>query len=118
VDDQGGSSANFNPVVISSCDGQAAQNWTAEPDGTVRFAGKCLDISHSGTAIGTKVDLYSCNGSGAQKWQVNADGAGMQLENPQSALCLSDPGDSTASGTQLVIGACSASDPGTAWRLR
>jgi hypothetical protein len=118
MDDLNSSSANGNPVVIWSCDGRAAQAWTAQPDGTVRFGGKCLDVYHSGTASGTKVDLYSCNGSGAQRWQVNVDGAGMQLENPQSALCLSDPGGTSASGAQLVIAACTASDPGTAWRVR
>ena len=48
LNDQGGSSADANPVVISSCDGQAAQNWTVKPDGTLRFAGKCLDIPAPG----------------------------------------------------------------------
>ena len=57
LNDQGGSSADANPVVISSCDGQAAQNWTVKPDGTLRFAGKCLDIPGSPAASGTSLDL-------------------------------------------------------------
>ncbi|HUY51736.1 MAG TPA: ricin-type beta-trefoil lectin domain protein [Streptosporangiaceae bacterium] len=116
VDDKSDSTTNGNPVVIWSCDGHAAQKWTAEPDGTVRLAGKCLNIA--GTASGAGVNLYSCNGSAAQQWQLGADGAGQWLKNPQSGLCLSDPSDTAASGAQLVIGACSASDPGTAWRVQ
>jgi hypothetical protein len=38
------------------------------------------------------------------------------LVNPQSGLCLADPRDATANGTQAVIAACTASDPGLAWR--
>jgi len=36
--------------------------------------------------------------------------------NPSSGLCLADPGDATADGTQVVIDACAASDPGMAWQ--
>lgn len=30
--------------------------------------GKCMDVTSSGTADGTKVQLYECKGTGAQKW--------------------------------------------------
>jgi predicted alpha-1,2-mannosidase len=47
------------------------------PAGPVTSAlpGKCLDVDHSQTADGTKVDLYTCNGTNAQRWTVTGDGA-------------------------------------------
>lgn len=104
-------------VVIAPCSGLAAQQWTAQPDGTVRQAGQCLDVTGAGTASGTDVDLATCSGGAGQQWHINLVGAGQQFENPQSGLCLADPSDRTANGTQLVIAACTGGDPGTAWRL-
>ncbi len=104
-------------VQIAPCSGLAAQQWTAQPDGTVRQAGKCLDVTGAGTASGTDVNLATCAGGPGQQWHLNLAGAGQQLENPQSGLCLADPSDRTVNGTQLVIAACTGGDPGTAWRL-
>jgi GH25 family lysozyme M1 (1,4-beta-N-acetylmuramidase) len=111
--DQGGSTTAGNPVVASACGGQSGQNWAVQPDGTVQFAGACLDIGGSNA-----VDLATCNGSAAQQWRITATGGGQWLQNPQSGLCLTDPGDSVADGTQLTAGSCTASDPGTVWRVR
>ena len=119
VDDKSDSTANGNPVVMWTCDGHAAQQWTVKTDGTVRLAGKCLDIPSSGTASGTMVDLHSCgSGSAGQQWRISAGGGGAQLENPASGLCLADPGDVTSNGTAAVVAACAAGDPGQVWRLR
>jgi hypothetical protein len=54
----------------------------------------------------------------AQQWKILADGGGVELQNPHSGRCLADPGDSTVSGTRLVIGACLTADPGVGWRIR
>jgi GH25 family lysozyme M1 (1,4-beta-N-acetylmuramidase) len=110
LDDSGNGTADGTPIVISACNNAAEQKWVAEPDGTVRINGKCLDIS------GTTAVLFTCNGSAAQQWLINPDGPGTMLENPGSG-CLADPGDSTASGTQAVILTCSTADPGMAWRV-
>lgn len=104
-------------VVISACSGLAAQQWTAQPDGTVQQAGQCLEVAGAATASGTDVDLATCTGGPGQQWHINPVGAGQQLENPQSGLCLADPNGSTASGTRLVIASCTGGDPGTGWRL-
>jgi GH25 family lysozyme M1 (1,4-beta-N-acetylmuramidase) len=111
--DQGGSTTAGNPVVAAACGGPSGQSWAVQPDGTVRFAGACLDIGGSNA-----VDLATCTGSAAQQWQITASGGGQWLRNPQSGRCLTDPGDSVASGTQLTAGSCTASDPGTVWRVR
>ena len=109
---QGGSTAAGNPVVAAACGGLPGQNWVVQPDGTVRFAGGCLEVGSNA------VDLSTCNGSAAQQWRITATGGGQWLQNPQSGLCLADPGDSVANGTQLTAGSCTASDPGTVWRVR
>jgi hypothetical protein len=40
---------------------------------------------------------------GGQKWVQQSNGS---LLNPQSGLCLDDPGGNTANGTQLQIWTC------------
>jgi GH25 family lysozyme M1 (1,4-beta-N-acetylmuramidase) len=115
-DDSGGQPANGTKIVIAGCDGSAEQAWQVMPDGTVQSNGKCLDVEHGATATGSVVDLYACNGTRAQQWHLVPVGAGANLVNPVSGLCLADPGDTTANGTQLVIAACTAGDPGIAWQ--
>jgi GH25 family lysozyme M1 (1,4-beta-N-acetylmuramidase)/3D (Asp-Asp-Asp) domain-containing protein len=117
LDDSANSTTNGNKIDIWTCNNTTEQNWIAEPDGTVRIHGKCLDVYHSGTTSGTRVDLYSCNGTAAQQWNIVASGAGSTLVNPQSGLCLADPGDSTVNGTGNVIATCTAA-AGQAWRAR
>ncbi len=118
LDDFGNSTKPGNPIDLWPCNGGAAQNWTAEPDGTVRVHGMCLDVYNALTASGSVLDLAGCSyGAVAQQWKILTDGGGVELQNPHSALCLADPGDSTASGTRLVIGACSTADPGVRWRI-
>jgi GH25 family lysozyme M1 (1,4-beta-N-acetylmuramidase) len=116
LDDRGDSTANLTKIDIWACNGTAAQSWTAEPDGTLRVNSKCLDVRGAGTASGTTVDLYSCNGTGAQQWQLIPVGTWDTLVNPESGLCLADPGDTTVNGTQTEIITCAVGDPGMAWR--
>ena len=117
LDDTASSTANGNKIQIYSCNGGAAQKWTIMPDGTLRVLGKCLNVTGNGTTSGTKVQLYSClAGDGGQRWQV---GANAELVNPESGMCLGDPGDTSANGTWLEILACpSAPDRGTSWHVQ
>jgi GH25 family lysozyme M1 (1,4-beta-N-acetylmuramidase) len=115
--DPGNQTVSGSKIAIWKCDGTPAQAWLAGPDGTLRVNGKCLDVANGATASGSPVDLYACNGTPAQRWNVLRSGAGATLVNPRSGLCLADPGDATANGTQLVIAACAAGDPGTSWRV-
>ncbi|MFC7549552.1 RICIN domain-containing protein [Plantactinospora sp. GCM10030261] len=68
----------------------------------VGLAGKCLDISNSGTADGTKVQLWTCNGTGAQVWTVQ----GQVLRNPNSNKCLDISNAGTADGTKVQLWTC------------
>jgi GH25 family lysozyme M1 (1,4-beta-N-acetylmuramidase) len=117
MDDSGNKTANGTKIEIWTCNSTSTQKWTTRPDGTVRIHGKCLDVHHGGTSSGTPVDLWSCNGTGAQQWQLVPGGGGVSLVNPQSGLCLADPGNATANGTGLQIATC-ASATGQAWRAR
>jgi GH25 family lysozyme M1 (1,4-beta-N-acetylmuramidase) len=117
LDDSGNQTADGTKVDIWTCDGSAGQAWTVTAHGTVTVQGKCLAVAGSGTTSGTPVDLHTCDGSPGQQWRLIPNGAGAALTNPQSGLCLADPADATADGTQLQILACSAADPGQAWRV-
>jgi len=117
LDDSGNQTADGTKVDIWTCDGSAGQAWTVTAHGTVTVHGKCLAVAGSGTTSGTPVDLHTCDGSPGQQWRLIPNGAGAALTNPQSGLCLADPADATTDGTQLQILACSAADPGQAWRV-
>ncbi|WP_345033252.1 ricin-type beta-trefoil lectin domain protein [Kutzneria kofuensis] len=89
-------------VVISDCDGSAAQTWTVR-NGTLVNSGQCMDVTGQGTANGTLVELWECNGGSNQQWTQASDGS---LRSAQSGKCLDDPGFSTTNGTQLEIWDC------------
>ncbi|MFD8304451.1 ricin-type beta-trefoil lectin domain protein [Streptomyces sp. NPDC059690] len=102
LDVSGGNSADGTAVDIATCNGSAAQAWSARSDGTLRALGKCLDASGRGTANGTKMQVWDCNGGSNQQWQSNAGG----YRNPASGRCLDDPQSSATDGTQLVLWDC------------
>ena len=97
--------ANGNPVVIWSCNGTGARQWTVGGGNTLHVQGKCLDVAGGATANGTLVQLYDGNDTAAQ---VSLRGPGGSLRNPQSNRCLDDPASSTTFGTQVAIWDCNA----------
>ncbi len=114
LDDRSGSTADYNPIQIYTCNGTTAQQWTFVQAGTtLHVLGKCLDVYAAGTADGTPVDLYDCNGTGSQVWIPQSDGA---LYNPQSNKCLDDTNSSTTPGTQVQIWDCTGG-PNQVWNL-
>jgi hypothetical protein len=118
MEDSLNATVSGNPVVLSACNGAAAQAWQARPDGTLRIHGMCLAVALAGSVSDTPMVLRTCSDGGPQLWRIAADRAGVNLVNPASGLCLADPGDATASGTQLEVIACNAADPGMSWRVR
>lgn len=114
LDDKQGGTANGTAVQEYACDQDpASQDWTYQPDGYPGAAGtltlttdqsKCVDISGSGTANGTPVQLWNCiSGAPSQRWKITSNG---ELVNPVSGRCLTDPGGSTAESVQLEITNC------------
>ncbi len=67
----------------------------------VGLAGKCLDVANSGTADGTKVQLYGCNGTGAQTWTVTPGSTIKAL-----GKCLDVSGAGTTDGTKVQLWTC------------
>jgi hypothetical protein len=117
TDDAGDSSANGTKIQVWQCNGDAAQHWTLEPDGTIRINGvngPCLALIVPITGNGTLTELWSCiPGDTNQQWHVqpqhaNSPDPGVELVNGTSGLCLDNPGSST-NGTRLVLWACNGS---------
>jgi len=101
LDDDHSLTANGNRIQLWSCNGTAAQHWTAEADGSLRVLGKCLDDDHSLTTNGNRIQLWSCNGTAAQHWTVEADGSLRVL-----GKCLDDDHSLTANGNRIQLWSC------------
>jgi hypothetical protein len=82
--------------VVSS--GPAALAATGQITG---FGGKCVDVSSSNTANGTRIQLWTCNGTGAQSWTVGTDGTIRAL-----GKCMDVSGGATANGTRVQLWDC------------
>ncbi len=126
LDDVNDSAANHAGTQIWPCNGSAAQDFIAEPDGTIRIRGRCLEVNHTASAKKFPVDLTGCSRAATQRWLVAAVpgapvGGGLWLRNAASGQCLTDParpGATFAAHPAAVTGPCSSADPGAAWRLR
>jgi hypothetical protein len=95
LDDSSSSTADGNKVQLFSCNVSNAQNWTANPNGTITVFGKCLDAVSGGTANGTLIDLNTCSGAASQQWTFGPNGS---LVNGNSGTCLDDPTSSPDRG--------------------
>ena len=87
---------------------ECAHSATSRVRRTFRSNGKCLDVK--GNNPGDVVQLWPCNGLGYQWWVLRDD---KTVYNPSSGLCLTDPSESTSTGTQQVIDTCTG-----AWTQR
>jgi hypothetical protein len=81
-------------VVTGTCNGGGAQQWSLRR-GQLVHGGKCAG------ATSGPVALSKCNGSANQRWSHNSKG-----EYVLKGRCLTDPGSSKKSGTQLTVAAC------------
>ncbi|MFC4852720.1 ricin-type beta-trefoil lectin domain protein [Actinophytocola glycyrrhizae] len=66
---------------------------------------KCLDISGSATADGTKIQIWTCNSTAAQQWTIGGDGTFRAL-----GKCLDVKTSGTANGTLVQLWTCNGSD--------
>ncbi len=111
-DDTGG---NGSPVDLWGCQPYAQdQHWAMTASGALSTLGECLDTAGGGTTAGTPVVIANCDGSKTQVWIWQTVSEGTQnyvvlMNLGAGLLCLTDPGDNTANGTQLQLGDCSTS---------
>jgi hypothetical protein len=100
---------------IGRCASRRARDWRFIPSGTpggagaLRIHGACLASDGSGTGP----VLLGCTGSPAQQWQYRTRD---RLYNPGSGHCLTDPADSTKSGTRVQVWSC-GHGTGQSWEL-
>jgi hypothetical protein len=113
LDDLGGSTADGNPIVLSSCNGSTQQQWTLNGDGTIRNQGHCLAVQYAGVSSMTPVWLYTCDGGPAQLWTIQSNAA---VVNPHSGLCLADAHSGTANGNPIWVYTCDAG-PAQQWSV-
>ncbi|MCF3135571.1 ricin-type beta-trefoil lectin domain protein [Streptomyces olivochromogenes] len=111
VDDAGGSTTAGTKVQINTCNGATSEKWTIGTDGTVKVLGMCLDTTGNATTSGTLVVIDTCKTDATQKWKVTTTGT--LVSNANSAMCLTDPGASATTGTQLTLATCGGS--GQTW---
>jgi ricin-type beta-trefoil lectin protein/uncharacterized protein DUF4232 len=102
----GNGSTNGTEVVVSTCDGESAQQWTAYSDSTLRINGQCLDIAGHSNAVGAKADLWTCGGGPSQRWAISQTSLNPfgPIIGLGSGNALTDPGGSAVDGTQLEMG--------------
>jgi GH25 family lysozyme M1 (1,4-beta-N-acetylmuramidase) len=104
--------------TLAKCTTSRTQNWTIEPDGSLRAGGQCLRTVSGIASPGSLLHLGSCtSGAADQVWQLAGGPIGVQLVNPAAGLCVADPGDAASAGTALRIEPCVAGDIGTWWRV-
>lgn len=93
---------NGSKVVLSGCDGSAAQKWTVSGSEIRSAGGRCLDVTANNAANGTAIVLWDCHGRANQKWTVQGNrvvGLG--------GKCLDVQARGTADGTPIILWACS-----------
>ncbi len=73
---------------------------------------KCLDVSGSGTADGTKIQIWTCNGTAAQQWTIGSDGTLRAL-----GKCLDVKSSGTANGTIVQLWTCNGTGAQT-WSVQ
>jgi Ricin-type beta-trefoil lectin domain/Protein of unknown function (DUF1573)/Abnormal spindle-like microcephaly-assoc'd, ASPM-SPD-2-Hydin len=100
--------ANGTAAVSYPCSTSTAQQFSLGATQSIHLGAAtstwCLDVTHSGTAAGTPVQLWTCNGTAAQVWTWRSDNT---LYNPHAAKCLYVRGASTTANTPLQIYTCS-----------
>jgi non-reducing end alpha-L-arabinofuranosidase len=106
-------------VQIWTCNGDAAQDWTVEPDGEFESGnGMCVGIDGGYSAPAqSKVWVWNCDSGGVQWLPDSGSGYPQHLTPGTLDICLgvNSSGDG-ANGTQLWINNC-GSDSSQQWTL-
>ena len=118
MENQNGSSADMNPIIINDCNGSAAQQWVMNDDMTVRnpATGKCLDNANGSATPGNYVVLYTCTAiASSQQWTMKGSWKPRQVPFPagvtaftkittdqRSVILLDNNGDAWGAGFSSV----------------
>jgi hypothetical protein len=97
VDDAGTGSAG-DKIDLFTCNGGASQRITLAAGNKLQVQGNCIN---AGTD--NKVTLQLCTSAASEFWRMLPN---QEWINSASQKCLTDPNNSTANGTQLIVAAC------------
>ena len=88
------------PLVLATCNGSVYQQWQANPDGTIRATGLCMDSAWGSTSEGTYVQLADCSGNLAQRFY--------RANNliVYALLCVDVYNHQTADGSSIILWTC------------
>jgi GH25 family lysozyme M1 (1,4-beta-N-acetylmuramidase) len=104
--------ASGSAVSVATCANVASQHWSATANGTLQLGTQCL-TAPSGATTGSVLTYGSCSGTAAA-WTLldPQDWIAVELQSAAaSGLCA------TASGTQVILEACSTA-PADTWRIQ
>jgi beta-glucanase (GH16 family) len=103
IDIPGANPVDGARLQMYDCNGTAAQQWTANSDGTMRAMGKCMDPAGGALANGTPIQLVTCNGNPVQRFTLSAAG---DLVNVSANRCVDIKDNNSANGAQLQLWDC------------
>ena len=97
VDDLNGSTTAGNKIDLSTCTGGSSQRITLTANYKLQVLGNCI------TAGSSTVVLEPCGSSPSGAWKYLPN---QEWVNQATGKCLTDPNNSTANGTQLIVATC------------
>jgi hypothetical protein len=123
LDDYRGVKKSGAEVDLAPCNGSAAQDWTYEPDETIRVFGLCLTRNTADGTSGSHVTLRSCTRARNQVWVVGGvtgfdNGGGIGFGNgldSLSSLPLAAPAVLSTSPALAVMS--NSGGPGLYWHI-
>jgi hypothetical protein len=111
------STGSYAPLRQFSCSSGASESFRIDDAGgdAVRLINdashSCVDVSSSGTANGTVIQLWDCNGTSAQSFVIEDQGGGTsRLRNTNSNKCLDVSGSSNADGAKVQLWSCNSTN--------
>ncbi|MET7424511.1 chitosanase [Dactylosporangium sp. NPDC005555] len=102
LDVDGGVAKGGNHMKAWTCNGTQAQQWAAEPDGTLRAVTFCAQPRGDLLSPSIPVEIDPCDGRGSQQWRFT----GGRLVNTASGLCLGVPADEPALNAFVLLMNC------------
>jgi Ricin-type beta-trefoil lectin domain len=101
-------------LEVAACGGGTHQSFQFEPNGIIEAGNGCV-VGASLRRDGAAPVVSGC-GSGTDPAETWHSGPNGELINQGTGLCLDDPGNSTASGTKVLLEDCYG-QPGEIWAV-
>ncbi|MFI7274685.1 ricin-type beta-trefoil lectin domain protein [Streptomyces sp. NPDC049879] len=117
LDLAGAATAPGTPLQLWNCNSSSAQEFRIDAaasgsdprTGALKVLGMCAAPAGSGTAV----VIATCTGAADQQWTASEDGH--KVRHVATERCLTAPGASPGSGTDLVLAACDADGANQSW---